>query len=96
MIKKKKFKSKQKINKQLFLATELRSLVRKSLQKNFFINSKKRLSYLKLKYETKFKTHQKLICLFLLSKRVPNRSLNYSRFFLTKNLNYLNIGNILK
>jgi hypothetical protein len=41
-----------------------------------------------------FKTFQKLVCPFSLSKKVPNKNFSYSRFFLNKKLESFNINNV--
>lgn len=97
--KRKRFKQNQLILKLNFLKTELKRKIIKSLKKNHYNKPEFRLSFtlnwftIKSEY---FLTHQKLICPFSLSKRVPNKTFNYSRFFLNKKLNSFNINNTFK
>lgn len=99
ILKRKKFKQKQLILKLIFLKNELKLKILKSLKKNMFNNPIFRLSFnLNWFFDNKFffKTLQKLTCPFSLSKRVPNKHYHYSRFFLNKKLNSLNISNVYK
>jgi hypothetical protein len=95
--KRKKFKKNQIILKLIFLKFELKQKIKKSLHKNHFNNYLFRLSFtvnwlfFKNQY---FRTFQKLVCPFSLSKRVPNKNFSYSRFFLNKKLNSFNINNV--
>jgi hypothetical protein len=95
--KRKKFKKNQIVLKLIFLKFELKKKIKKSLYKNHFNDYLFRLSFtinwlfFKNQY---FKTFQKLVCPFSLSKRVPNKNFNYSRFFLNKKLNSFNINNV--
>lgn len=97
--KRKRFKQNQLILKLNFLKNELKKTIIKSLKKNHYNNFEFRLSFTlnwinnKIKY---FKTYQKLICPYSLSKKVPNKNFNYSRFFLNKKLNTFNINNTFK
>jgi hypothetical protein len=95
--KRKKFKKNQIILKLIFLKFELKQKIKKSLHKNHFNDYLFRLSFtinwlfFKNQY---FRTFQKLVCPFSLSKRVPNKNFGYSRFFLNKKLNSFNINNV--
>lgn len=97
--KRKKFKKNQIILKLIFLQFEIKQLIRKSLLKNHFNNPVFRLSFTLNWFNDKsqfFRTQQKLVCPFSLSKRVPNKKFNYSRFFLNKKLNSFYINNVYK
>lgn len=97
--KRKRFKKNQLILKLIFIKTELKAIINKSLKKNHFSTPLSRLSYNINWYNNKqqfFKTVQKLICPFSLSKRVPNKHFWYSRFFLNKKLNNFFINNVYK
>lgn len=97
--KRKRFKQNQLLLKLNYLKYELKNLLWKSLKKNQFCHYTLRLSINWLWQTDKkyyFKTHQKLICPFSLSKRVPNKNFFYSRFFLNKKLNTFNISNVFK
>lgn len=97
--KRKRFKQKQIILKLNYLKTELKKKIIISLKKNHFNNSLFRLSFTLNWIENKFqyfKSQQKLICPFSLSKKIPNKNFNYSRFFLNKKLNSFNINNTYK
>ena len=97
--KRKRFKQNQLILKLKFLKYELKSLIWKSLKNNHFCHYETRLSMnwsWKFNKTFYFKSYQKLICPFSLSKRVPNKNLFYSRFFLNKKLNSFNINNVFK
>ena len=97
--KRKRFKQNQLILKLKFFKRELKEKIIKSLKKNHYNTPEFRLSFTinwltnKTQY---FKTQQKLVCLFSLSKKVPNKTFNYSRFFLNKKLNSFNINNTFK
>lgn len=97
--KRKRFKKLQIFIKLIYLKYELKERIRNSLKKNHFNLPKFRLSftiawlYIKKQF---FKTFQKLICPFSLSKRVPSQSFSYSRFFLNKKLNNFYINNVFK
>lgn len=97
--KRKKFKKNQIIIKLIYLKYELKERIKNSLKKNHFNLPKFRLSFNINWFNTKnqyFKTFQKLICPFSLSKRVPNKHFQYSRFFLNKKLNNFYINNVFK
>lgn len=97
--KRKRFKKNQLILKLVFIKNEIKSIINKSLKKNHFLPPLIRLSYNRTWYNSKeqfFKTYQKLICPFSLSKRVPNKHFWYSRFFLNKKLNNFYINNVYK
>jgi hypothetical protein len=97
--KRKRFKQNQLLLKLKYLKYELKNLLWKSLKKNHFCHYTLRLSINWLWQTDKsfyFKTHQKLICPFSLSKRIPNKNFSYSRFFLNKKLNTFNINNVFK
>lgn len=97
--KRKRFKKNQLILKLLFLKKELQNKIFKSLLRNHFNNFEFRLSFTFNFFTNKnqyFKTFQKLICPYSLSKRVPNKKFYYSRFFLNKKLNTFNISNVYK
>lgn len=97
--KRKRFKKNQLILKLLYYKQELKLKIKKSLLKNHFNNPLSRLSFTLNWYTNKqqfFKTYQKLICPFSLSKRVPNKHYSYSRFFLNKKLNNFYINNVYK
>jgi len=98
--KNKKFKIKQILIKTFYNKNELKYIIYKSLLKNHYNSYIFRLSFTinifffkKLHY---FKSYQKSICFFSLSKKVPSHKLNYSRFFLNKKLNTFNINNTFK
>lgn len=98
LFKRKLFKKKQLLLKYIFLQKELDIIIRKSLFKNHSNNYMFRLTftvntdkYSKLNY---FRTIQKLICPYSLSKKVPSKHFLFSRFFLNKRLNSLNISNV--
>lgn len=97
--KRKRFKQNQLVLKLNFLKNELKIKIIKSLKTNHYNNPEFRLSFTlnwfikKIQY---FSSHQKLICPFSLNKKVPNKSFNYSRFFLNKKLNSFNINNTFK
>lgn len=97
--KRKRFKQNQILLKLNFLKYEMRQLINKSLKQNHFNNYLFRLSFT-LNWQVKkcqyFRTLQKLVCPFSLSKKVPNRKFWYSRFFLNKKLNSFNINNVYK
>jgi hypothetical protein len=94
------FKLKQLLIKTYFIKNELKYKIHKSFLKNqhnhyifrisFTINT---FFFKKLHY---FKSYQKSICHYSLSKKVPNHKFSYSRFFLNKKLNTFNINNVLK
>jgi hypothetical protein len=99
-------KKKYNLNKQLVLKYNenlnfSNKLLTKSFAENQFLNPLIRLSFL-VKYDrlinlyNRFSSLQKLQCLISLSNKVPNKSYNYSRFFLNKQLNKLTIANTLK
>ena len=97
--KRKRFKQNQLLLKLKYLKYELKNLLWKSLKKNHFCHYTLRLSINWLWQTDKsfyFKTYQKLICPFSLSKRIPNKNFCYSRFFLNKKLNTFNINNVFK
>jgi hypothetical protein len=79
---------------------ELKNIIVKSLFRNHFIHYTHRLSlYISDNLENKnlfFKTYQKLICLYKLESKVPNKKFNFSRFFLNKKLHTLRITNVYK
>lgn len=97
--KRKRFKKLQVLIKLLYLKRELKEKIKNSLKKNHFIIPLLRLSftinwyYLKTQF---YKTYQKLVCPFSLSKKVPNQKFQYSRFFLNKKLNNFYINNVFK
>lgn len=97
--KRKWFKQNELILKLNFLKNELKQKIIKSLKKNHYNNFKFRLSFTLNWINNKFqffKTQQKLICPFSLSKKIPNKNFYYSRFFLNKKLNSFNINNTFK
>lgn len=97
--KKKRFKQNQILLKLFFLKYELKDLIKRSLFQNHFNSYNFRLSFSinwKIDKTQFFKTFQKLICPFSLSKKVPNKHFYYSRFFLNKKLNSFNINNVFK
>ncbi len=97
--KRKRFKQNQLILKLLYIKRELKERILKSLKKNHFNHFEFRLSFTINFFTNKnqyFKTFQKLICPYSLSKRVPNKKFYYSRFFLNKKLNSFNISNVYK
>lgn len=100
LAKRKRFKKMQLMLKFLFLKKELKLLIYKSLLRNHFNNFLFRLSFTinMFFFEKKdfFKSMQKLICPFSLSKKVPSQKFLFSRFYLNKTLNSLNIGNVYK
>ena len=99
LAKRKKFKKDQLILKLKYVKKELKNKILKSLKKNHFNHFIFRLSFTLnfLTNKTEYlKTMQKLVCPFTLSKRVPNKHFNYSRFFLNKKLNTFLINNVYK
>lgn len=97
--KRKRFKQTQILLKLKFLKYELNQIINKSLKQNHFNNPLFRLSFTLNWQNNKsqyFRTYQRLICPFSLSKRVPNSKFSYSRFFLNKKLNSFNINNVYK
>lgn len=94
-----RFKLIQTILKLIYLNVELFKLIKKSLLSNHFLKPIVRLSFTvleKLKKTNFFKTHQKLLCPHSLSKKVPDRSFLFSRFFLNKKFNSYYINNVFK
>ncbi len=98
LYKRKLFKKKQLLLKYIYLQNELNILIKKSLFRNHNNNFIFRLSFaVNIKTNNKlnyFKTMQKLICPYSLSKKVPSKHYLFSRFFLNKRLNSLNISNV--
>ena len=100
VFKRKLFKKKQLLLKLFFLKKELKLIIYKSLFKNHYNNYIFRLSFSTNIYFFKkidyFKTLQKIICPYSLSKKIPSRHFLFSRFYLNKQLNYLKTSNIYK
>ena len=97
------FKKKQLLIKYQFINQELWKKIKKSLFLNHYNHYKFRLSFNlnqiePLLYDNNrfFKTFQKLVCPYSLSKKVPSKRLNFSRFFINKQINTLKINNMLK
>ena len=92
---------KQVIIKQAYSDPFLLNLLVKSLKTNTNIEPITRISFLVSKVYNfyrfnYFHTYQKLQCLITLSGKVHNRTYQYSRFFLNKQLAFLTIANTLK
>ena len=98
LLKRKLFKKKQLLTKHIYLKTELKNILKKSLFYNHYNHYNLRLSF--TIQETKknklyfFKTFQKLVCPHTLSNKVPSKHFFYSRFFLNKRLNSLTFNNV--
>ena len=96
MIKKRKFfKKKQEKIIIKFKNINLFYKIKKSLIKNQFIHYIKRISML-IFNKFYFKSIQKLICLKDLSLKIPDKSINMSRFSLNKNIDNLKFFGIFK
>ena len=101
MLKKKYNFQKQLLIKYNYKRIFIMQLLTGSLLKNHYVDPLNRLSFLAqndyvddLYY--KYSTYQKLLCLISLCPKVHNKSYNYSRFFLNKQLEKLVISNTLK
>lgn len=97
------FKKKQLLLKYTYINKELWLKIQKSLLRNHYNHYKLRLSFTVDKSEQSlyshnryFKTFQKLICPYTLSKKVPSKRMQFSRFFLNKQINTLKLNNIIK
>ena len=94
-----RFKFIQQYIKLIYLKKELLNLIKKSLLCNHFLKPQERLSHTlanELNKNNFFKTYQKLVCPHSLSKKVPDKSFMFSRFFLNKKLNTYYINNVFK
>lgn len=96
LAKRKRFKNYQLKTKLLFFKKELNQKIIMSLKRNHYNNYLFRLSFTFQSFFNKFdyyKTFQRLVCPYSLSKKVPNKHFYYSRFFLNKKLNTFNVNN---
>ena len=100
LLKRTLFKKKQLLLKINFLKTELKALLIKSLLRNHYNHYIFRLSFCMVnKYDNKkhyTKSYQKLLCPYLLCKKVPSNRFMYSRFFLNKKMNLNKINGVFK
>lgn len=99
MLKKKKLKLYQDILTKKFPQTEPKTLIDKSFFKNQGIHYTQRIAVgvtINNKSRIFFKTKQKLLCLFNLSTKVPNKNFSYSRFYLNHEMDQLKICNTFK
>lgn len=97
------FKKKQLLVKHNFIGQELWDIAKKSLFRNHYYHYKFRIAFNLNQHEPVlhdtnrfFKTFQKLVCPYSLSKKVPSKRLHFSRFFINKQINTLKINNMLK
>ena len=80
-----RFKFYQQYLKLVYLKNEIFNLIKKSLLSNHFLSPIIRLSYTLTEAFDKekfFKTYQKLVCPHSLSKKVPDKTFLFSRFFM--------------
>jgi len=98
LLKKKRLKLNQDLLTKKLYYFELKDLINNSLVRNKSIIANIRLTFKINKTSNLyyFKSRQKLICLFSLSCKVPNKQFFYSRFYLNAQINQLMINNIFK
>lgn len=94
MIYRKKYVDIKKIQYFNFKYKNLNKLLISSFKNNFYQNYMKRISFYIQKFNVNsnkqfYQSQNKLYCPITFSKKVPNKKIMYSRFYLIKNLNGL-------